>query len=110
MLIGALDPLEGSLIIVPGAGLAALGTFLGRSRRRVVSYWSLALVVTGVGAMWIASAFGGFGGGTGRSIGWGLLILLPYAVGWLLGVIGAVLALIELFARPSQTERNRRRE
>jgi hypothetical protein len=60
--------------------------------------------------MWIASAFGGFGGGTGRSIGWGLLILLPYAVGWLLGVIGAVLALIELFARPSQTERNRRRE
>ena len=89
MLLGAIDPLEGSLIILPGTGLVALGAFLGKSRRRVLLYWALALVAIGVGAMWVSSAFGGFGGGTGRSIWWALLILVPYAVGWLMGVAGA---------------------
>ena len=103
MLLGALDPLEGSLLIVPGTGLAALGAFLGRSRRRVLSYWSPALVAAGVGAMWIVSAFGGLGGGTGRSLWWGLLILVPYAAGWLLGLVGAVSALIEFFRRPPRS-------
>ena len=28
MLIGAIDPMEGSLVILPGSGLVALGTFL----------------------------------------------------------------------------------
>jgi hypothetical protein len=36
MLVGALDPLEGSLIILPGSGLVALGTFLGHSEGRIV--------------------------------------------------------------------------
>lgn len=101
MLIGAVDPLEGSLIILPGTGLVALGMFLGKSRRRALLYWALALVAIGVGAMWISSAFGGFGGNTGRSIWWGLLILVPYALGWIMGLIGAILALFESFKRPA---------
>ena len=34
MLLGTLDPLEGSLLILPGSGLVALGMFLGKEERR----------------------------------------------------------------------------
>lgn len=108
MLLGAIDPLEGALIILPGTGLVALGAFLGKSRWRVLLYWSLALVAIGVGAMFILSAFGGFGGSTGLSNWWGLL-LVPYPVGWLMGIAGATLALVESFkrpARPNQSEQS----
>lgn len=71
MVIGVLDPLEGSLVILPGTGLAALGAGLGNSRHRIPLYWSFALVAAGVGAMWGLSALGGFGGISGRSNWWG---------------------------------------
>jgi hypothetical protein len=100
MLLGAIDPLEGSLIVLQGTGQVALGALLGKSRRRVLLYWSLALVAIGVGAMWVLSAFGGFGDSTGLSKWWGLL-LLPYPVGWLMGVAGSILALVESFKRPA---------
>jgi len=29
MLVGAIDPIEGSLLILPGSGLVVLGTYLG---------------------------------------------------------------------------------
>ena len=38
MLVGAIDPMEGSLLILPGSGLVALGTFLGQSERRLIAY------------------------------------------------------------------------
>ncbi|TFC06037.1 hypothetical protein E3O32_05455 [Cryobacterium mannosilyticum] len=46
MLIGAIDPLEGSLLILPGSGLVALGVFLGTPDRRVVRYalWVFILI------------------------------------------------------------------
>lgn len=100
MLVGALDPLEGSLVIVPGAGLAALGAFLGHSRRRVFSYWAVVLVVVGVAAMFGVSAVGGLGEGTGRSLWWAVPLVVTYAAGWVLGLIGAVSAVIEFFPVP----------
>ena len=98
MLIGAIDPLEGSLIILPAAGLIALGALLGRSRHRRLLYWSFILVAVGIGALWVLSAFGGVGGHTGRSMWW-LLIVLPYPVGWIMGLVGAILRLVESFKR-----------
>lgn len=103
MLFGAIDPLEGSLVILPATGLVALGAHLGKSRWRALLYWALALVAVGVGAMWILSAFGGLGGSTGRSNWWALL-LSPYAVGWIMGLVGAFLALIESFKRPARPD------
>jgi hypothetical protein len=94
MVIGVVDPLEGSLIILPGSGILALGAFLGRSRHRKLIYWSFALVATGVGAMFGLSAFGGLGGRNGLSYWWGSLIL-PYPVGWIMGIVGAVKRLRE---------------
>jgi hypothetical protein len=96
MLIGAVDPLEGSFIILPAIGLVASGAMLGKSRHRILLYWSLALVAIGVAAMVALSWLGGIGGSTGRSMWWAVIIL-PYPVGWLLGLAGGILAIVEYF-------------
>lgn len=87
MLVGAADPLEGSLVILPGSGLVALGTFLSDVGRKVIVDWLLifASIAVGVGALWGLSMLGGFGGHSGRSGWWGLLIL-PYPIGWVMGI------------------------
>ena len=89
MVIGAIDPLEGSLLILPGSGLVALGTYLSQSERRFTAYrvWVFLLIAIGVGAMWGLSSVGGIGGGSGRSMWWGVLIL-PYLIGWSMGIWG----------------------
>jgi purine-cytosine permease-like protein len=94
MAVGTLDPLEGSLLILPGSGLVALGMFVGKAERRIIRYWAwvFALIAVGVGAMFVVSAFGGIGGNSGHSIWWGLLIL-PYPAGWLMAMTGGVVGL-----------------
>jgi hypothetical protein len=89
MLVGAIDPMEGSLLILPGSGLLALGTYLGQRERRLIAYrvWVFILIAIGVAALWGLSAVGGFGGPSGRSIWWGVLIL-PYLIGWSMGIWG----------------------
>jgi hypothetical protein len=89
MLIGALDPMEGSAVILPGSGLFALGAFLGQHERRLVAYrvWVFILIAIGVGALWGLSAMGGIGGASGHSIWCGVLIL-PYLIGWFMGIWG----------------------
>jgi hypothetical protein len=89
MLVGAVDPMEGSVIILPGSGLVALGTFLSQSQRRWIAYriWVFILIAIGVGAMWGLTMVGGFGGNSGRSMWWGALIL-PYLIGWSMGIWG----------------------
>jgi hypothetical protein len=100
MLIGAIDPLEGSIIILPGSALMAFGAFLVKSRYRVVFYWSLILVAVGVAELWVLSSFGGIGGSR-SSIWWGL-VLIPYPVGWILGLAGVILELTDIFKRPER--------
>jgi len=86
LFVGALDPLEGSFVILAGAGLLVASEFLRGPEQRRPGYWLTVsvLVATGVGAMLALSSVGGIGGNTGRSMWWGLLIL-PYPAGWLLG-------------------------
>jgi hypothetical protein len=91
MLIAALDPLEGSILIVAGGILVAFGARLRASRHLNYLYWCLALMAVGVAALWGLSAIGGFGGTSGRSLLWGLL-MVPYPLGWLGGLIGGVRA------------------
>lgn len=94
MILGALDPLEGSLVILAGCGLILAGAFMGEVSRPPRTYWAavFALVALGVGAMFVLSFLGGVGGGTGRSLWWGLVVL-PYPIGWLLGVGGLLIRL-----------------
>jgi purine-cytosine permease-like protein len=103
MLLGTVDPLEGSVLILPGSGLIALGTFIGKSQRGVIRYWLwvFGLIAVGVAAMFVLSAFGGIGGKSGHSMWWGVL-MLPYPVGWLMALVGAVLALIRFIKARGQ--------
>jgi len=100
MLVGAIDPLEGSVIILAGVALAALGAFMGKGRRRGRLYLALALIAIGVGAMFAMTAAGGVGGSSGHS-SWWLLLLLPYPIGWLLGLISGFITLIQFFRKPA---------
>ena len=89
MLIGAIDPMEGSLLILPGSGLVALGTYFSDEERSIFIYrlWVFFLILIGVGALFGFSMLGGIGGTTAYSIWWGLLIV-PYPIGWSMGIWG----------------------
>jgi hypothetical protein len=100
MAVGALDPLEGSVVILAGVGLVAFGAFLAKRRYRKLLGTSFLLVAVGVGAMFVTSAFGGIGGNSGRSMWWGV-VMLPYPIGWITGLVGAILWLIEARRRPA---------
>jgi hypothetical protein len=84
MLVGAVDPLEGSVLIVPGSGLAALSAFLTHEKRSLVAHRTVVfiLIAAGVAAMWGLDAFPG-----GRSMWWDVL-LLAYPAGWVMAVWG----------------------
>ena len=94
MLLGSLDPLEGSLLILPGSGLVAVAVYLSGKDRRTVLYWTwvFGLIAVGVGALFALSAVGGIGGQSGHSL-WRGVLLLPYATGWLMALAGAVVGL-----------------
>ena len=103
MLFGTLDPLEGSLLILPGSGLVALGIYVGRKEGRRVLYWTWAfiLIAAGVAAMYALSAVGGIGGKSGNSMWWGVLIL-PYPAGWLMALAGGIAGLVRFLKQRSQ--------
>ena len=92
MLAGALDPLEGSLVILLGVGLITLGTFLGPSERQLRTQWVLVLLLVafGVGALWGLGAFHLY---RGHSSWWQILIL-PYPIGWVIGIVNLVFRLV----------------
>ena len=94
MLIGMIDPLEGSVVILAGSCMLAISAFLSKSKRSLILYLSFALIAIGVGLLFVLSAFGGVGGDTGRSYWW-LLVVLPYPVGWILGIIGTIIMMRE---------------
>lgn len=95
MVVGAVDPLEGSILILAGSGLVTLGTWLGESDRRLLVTWLrlFGLILFGVAALFALSAVGGIGGKGGHSLWWGLLVL-PYPAGWLLGLADLLRRLI----------------
>ena len=95
-LVGAIDPLEGSVIILVGSGLVALGTFLGKASHPMIVYWIVvfSLITIGIGFMYALSAAGGIGGHSGHSMWWGILVL-PYPIGWVMGIISLVVRLVK---------------
>jgi hypothetical protein len=89
VLVGALDPMEGSLLILPGSALVALGTLLSHQQRAIIIYrlWVFILIVIGVAALWVATMLGGIGGTTAYSMWWALFFV-PYPIGWSMGIWG----------------------
>jgi len=99
IIIGALDPLEGSIVIFTGSVLLALSTFLTRDRFWKVFLSSTLMIGIGVAALFYLSSLGGFGGTSTLSWWWGTLIL-PYPIGWLVVVI---VLIVRLFKRKATT-------
>jgi hypothetical protein len=94
LVVGVIDPLEGSVVILVASGLVALGTHRMRSPHRLLGAWGFVLVFLGFAAIWTITAFGGVGGSTGHSAWWAILVA-PYVVGWALGVVAGVRTLME---------------
>lgn len=98
VLLGALDPMEGSVVIAVGAVLAVWVAAWVASRQRRLLLRAAVFIVVGVVALFGMSALGGIGGNTGRSYWWALL-LLPYPVGWVMALVGAVKLVSEIRRR-----------
>jgi len=90
-LLGAVDPLEGSVVVVIGCALVALHAWLTGVPRALRAYRTAVAVMAGFGvaALWGFSALGGFGGEEGVAGAWALLVL-PYPA-----------ALVALFSGPA---------
>ena len=82
LIIGAIDPLEGSVLIIVGSALLALSAYLNNDRHSKIFTTSLIMIVIGVFFMFYFSSIGGFGGTSTLSWWWGLLIL-PFPIGWI---------------------------
>jgi hypothetical protein len=89
LIIGSLDPLEGSVLIAAGIALLALSTYLKKDKHRKLFLIFFISVVAGVSFLFYLSSLGGFGGNSSLSWWWGTLIL-PYPAGW----IGTIVLLI----------------
>ena len=86
LIIGAIDPLEGSVVLAAGSALIALSTFLTKDPHWKIFAASLTLIGIGVISLFYLSSLGGFGGTSGLSWWWGTLVL-PYPIGWLMAII-----------------------
>lgn len=94
LIIGVLDPLEGSVVIASGSALIALSTFITRDRHWKIFLFSFIMIVTGVFFLFYLSSLGGIGGTSRLSWWWGILIL-PYVVGWLASVITLIIRAVK---------------
>lgn len=86
LIIGALDPLEGSVVITTGSLLLTLATYLSHDQHWKNFMLSLILIAIGVFFLFYFSSLGGFGGKSTLSSWWGTLIL-PYPIGWLMSIV-----------------------
>ena len=99
MIAGAVDPLEGSVVILAGSALAAAAAFFGKLPKAAAIEVAFVLIAVGVATLFGFSALGGVGGTSGRSMWW-LLTMVPYPIGWLIGIVATISA---LRSRPAAT-------
>jgi hypothetical protein len=94
LIAGAIDPLEGSVIIVAGSALIALATYLARGRYWKIFLASFIMIVIGVAFMFYLSSLGGFGGESTLSWGWAAL-MIPYPIGWVMAIITLIIKAVK---------------
>lgn len=82
--IGAIDPMEGSVVIAMASICLALSTYYMRDRYAKIFIVAAIMVVFSVAALWYVSSLGGF---DPKKEWWWTVILIPYPVGWLISII-----------------------
>ena len=86
LIIGALDPMEGSVVIAAGSLMIAVTTYLKRDSHWKIFAIAFMMIVIGVFFLFYLSSLGGFGGNSDLSWWYGILVL-PYPTGWLMSII-----------------------
>lgn len=86
LIIGVLDPLEGSVVVAIGSAFIAISTYLTKDRHWKIFLVSLFMIVVGVFFLFYFSSLGGFGGKSTLPWAW-ISLILPYPLGWLMSVI-----------------------
>lgn len=94
ILFGAIDPLEGSILIAAGATILSAVSLFTYDRHKTIFTVSTVGILIGVALMWFLSSLGGFGGNSGRPMWYGLF-LIPYPLGWLTIVITLLVRLFK---------------
>ncbi len=90
LIIGAFDPLEGSVVITFGSALLALSTFFTNDRHYKIFLVSFFMIVFGVCFLFYLSTLGGFGG-TSKLSWWWAILILPYPIAWLISIFTLIL-------------------
>lgn len=98
---GSLDPLEGSVLILPGSILIAISAYLSQIKYSKLFITSSSLIFLGVVFMFYFSSLGGFGGKSALSWWWGVLII-PYPIGWLIMVVMLILQAVKKYILQSK--------
>lgn len=83
--LGAVDPLEASVVILIGSYLYTLSMYLKHHEKRFFFLICSLMMTAGIFFMFFFSWLGGIGGKSEYSLWWGILIL-PYPVAWLITV------------------------
>lgn len=94
LIIGAVDPMEGSVVIAIGSTLAALSTYVTHDRDQKIFFAAMIMIVLGVFFLFYFSSLGGIGGHSTLSLWWGILIL-PYPMGWLISIITVIIRAVK---------------
>lgn len=93
LIIGAIDPLEGSVVIAGGSVLIVIAAYLLKDTLRKLFLTSMIMILIGVFTMFYLSSLGGIGGSSSLSMYWGLTIL-PYLIGWLIAIISIIYKIV----------------
>jgi hypothetical protein len=93
LIVGAIDPLEGSVLLVAGCALITLSMYMTRDPHWKIFASCLALIGIGVFFLFYFSSLGGFGGTSSLSWWWGTLIL-PYPIGWLIAIVTLIVRVV----------------
>jgi hypothetical protein len=88
LIIGAIDPMEGSIVIVVGGICLALSTFLMQDRYKKIFLAAGVMILVGVSSLWFVSSLGGF---DPKKEWWWSLLIMPYPLGWLMNIVTLII-------------------
>ena len=83
--VGAIDPLEGSVLIVAGSVLITVYKVLRGDRHKKAFLAAFLMIIFGVTYMFWLSSLGGIG--PNAKSWWWIIPAVPYPVGWLLTAV-----------------------
>lgn len=86
LIVGVIDPLEGSVAILIGSLMIYIASIMLKDRDKKMFFVAMVLILIGVLSMFIMSSMGGFGKESKMS-NWLLILIIPYPLGWLMEIV-----------------------